>query len=438
MDITYPFDELTEKQVLNMAIYADNPLVVDTVMAMLSAESFHDITHRKMFDVMSELYADKKSFDTSVLQAKLGDKLNVIDYFDDLKGYDWRLQDKIKVLRDLQSRRDLIKLGETVIIKCTEELAPEPVISLIEDDILRIELNRIEKKYREMPEIVAQALEKFRDIKDGKKDKVISYTFGLADMPFELCPGRVYCVAGRPGHGKSTLASMIMKFISIKYDMAVLYISLEETEDMLGERLLLNQSGVPQVLHDTHWDEVERGAKELSSCKMILLTCPTLNISELKAKSRHFHHVKGCKAIAIDYLQLMDGYPHKAYRDNEVLRISDITRSLKSLALDLNVPIIAVSQLSRANETRAVKKPRLSDLRGSGSIEQDSDVVCFCYREECYTPGDLNTVGQIEIITAKHRNGKTGTHMYKFNGDTYRIIAVEKQENYVEKDDTPF
>jgi len=234
-------------------------------------------------------------------------------------------------------------------------------------------------------------------------------------------------IAGRPGMGKSSLALSIAHNAAKRFGQRVAIFSLEMSAEQVVQRLLAAETGIDSQrlrlgdIRDEEWPRLVQAIAILSDALIFIDDTPAISAMELRAKARRIHAEHGIDLLIVDYLQLMHG---DARSENRVQEISYISRSLKALARELNIPVVALSQLSRAVEQRQDKRPILSDLRESGSIEQDSDVVMFIYREEMYNP-DTEKQNIAEIIVAKHRNGPTGVVPLYFRKEVAQFTEVE-------------
>ena len=250
---------------------------------------------------------------------------------------------------------------------------------------------------------------------------------GYVDLDRRLAglqPSNLIVVGGRPGTGKTSLALGMAAHAAMNAGAKVLVFSLEMSERELGQRLLSAEARVDSTrlrngdLSSTDWNKLSQAVGRLASAPISIDDNPQLSVMELRAKARRHKSAHGLDLIIVDYLQLMAGRPGA---ENRTLEVSEVSRGLKLLARELDVPVVALSQLSRGLESRADKRPMLSDLRDSGGIEQDSDVVMFCYRDELYNR-DSPDRGTVELIVAKHRNGPTGTSRLSFL-DRYALFA---------------
>ena len=246
-----------------------------------------------------------------------------------------------------------------------------------------------------------------------------------------LHKGSMYTVAGRPGMGKSSLGLTIAHSAADKYGMRVAIFSLEMSKEELTNRLLSMSTSIDShrlqmgQLHEDEWPILMEAANELSQVPIYIDDTPGASVTAIRTKARRMHAEHGLDLIVIDYLQLMMGNSSKGKQaENRQQEITQISMAIKNLARELDIPIIALSQLSRAVEQRADKRPMLSDLRESGSIEQDSDVVMFIYREDYYDE-DTEKQNIADIIVAKHRHGSTGTVSLFFRKELTQFVNLE-------------
>jgi replicative DNA helicase len=225
-------------------------------------------------------------------------------------------------------------------------------------------------------------------------------------------------IAARPGMGKTALVLGMAKNIALKEKIPIAVFSLEMSKQQVAQRLMSAQSRIDlQRLRDgkireNEWTRLASAIEKLAECKIYIDDSAFLTVMDLRSRARMMASTYGIKLLVVDYLQLMQSTSN--YRGNKVLEITEISQNLKSIAKELNIPVVAVSQLSREVEKRDNKRPQLSDLRESGSIEQDADMVAFIYRDEYYDEQSIKK-GQAEILIAKHRNGPTGNIRLQFD-----------------------
>lgn len=409
-----------EQSVVGSMIMDKDAIV--TVMEMLSQEDFYHKQYGLLFQAMVELYNAGQPVDLVTLQNKLRsmnvppevsslefvrDLLTAIPTSANVKSY-------AQIVKDKGVLRRLIKITEEIENQCyadTGEL--EDILADTERNVFGLLQNRSGGDYVPIKEIVLNALEKI-ELASKTQGNVTGIPTGFVDLDYKMSglqPSDFILVAARPSMGKTAFVLNIAQYVAFHEDMATAVFSLEMSKEQLVNRLFSLESRVDaQVLRsgnlaDTDWEKLIEGAGVIGSSHLIIDDTPGISISELRSKCRKFKLEHDLKLIIIDYLQLMSGSGRPESRQQE---ISEISRSLKGLARELNVPVIALSQLSRAVEQRPDHRPMLSDLRESGAIEQDADVVMFIYRDDYYNKDtDLKNIA--EIIIAKQRNGPIGT-----------------------------
>ena len=409
-----------EQSVIGSMIMDKDAIV--TVMEMLSQEDFYHQQYGLLFQAMVELYNAGQPVDLVTLQNKLRsmnvpsevsslefirDLLTAIPTSANVKYY-------AQIVKDKAVLRRLIKITEEIENQCyadTGEL--EDILADTERNVFGLLQNRSGGDYVPVKEIVLNALEKI-ELASKTQGNVTGIPTGFVDLDYKMSglqPSDFILVAARPSMGKTAFVLNIAQYVAFHEDMATAVFSLEMSKEQLVNRLFSLESRVDaQVLRsgnlaDTDWEKLIEGAGVIGNSHLIIDDTPGISISELRSKCRKFKLEHDLKLIIIDYLQLMSGNGRSESRQQE---ISEISRSLKGLARELNVPVIALSQLSRAVEQRPDHRPMLSDLRESGAIEQDADVVMFIYRDDYYNKDtDLKNIA--EIIIAKQRNGPIGT-----------------------------
>ena len=409
-----------EQSVIGSMIMDKDAIV--TVMEMLSQEDFYHQQYGLLFQAMVELYNAGQPVDLVTLQNKLRsmnvpsevsslefirDLLTAIPTSANVKYY-------AQIVKDKAVLRRLIKITEEIENQCyadTGEL--EDILADTERNVFGLLQNRSGGDYVPIKEIVLNALEKI-ELASKTQGNVTGIPTGFVDLDYKMSglqPSDFILVAARPSMGKTAFVLNIAQYVAFHEDMATAVFSLEMSKEQLVNRLFSLESRVDaQVLRsgnlaDTDWEKLIEGAGVIGNSHLIIDDTPGISISELRSKCRKFKLEHDLKLIIIDYLQLMSGNGRSESRQQE---ISEISRSLKGLARELNVPVIALSQLSRAVEQRPDHRPMLSDLRESGAIEQDADVVMFIYRDDYYNKDtDLKNIAEISI--AKQRNGPIGT-----------------------------
>ena len=319
--------------------------------------------------------------------------------------------------------RDLISTSHEISKKALD--AGDSVGSILdeaEQSIFNLSEKKTSKIYEHIDPILNSTVKRIEEIA-ANPGSTIGIPSGLIDLDKLTAGfqnGDLIVLAGRPSMGKTALALTIARNAAIENNSAIAIFSLEMSSDQLGQRLLTSEAKVDNSLvrrgsTNIKWKNINIAAGKLSQAPLYIDDTPALSILDLKARARRLKRERNIELIIVDYLQLMQGPKNAENRQNE---ISQITQSLKALAKELNIPVIALSQLSRAVEQRTKKEPILSDLRESGAIEQDADVVIFLYRPAVYDKEDQELKGIAYLIVAKQRNGPTGRVTASFI-DTY-------------------
>ncbi len=410
-----------EQSVVGSMIMDKEAIVV--AFEMLLQEDFYYRQNGLLFQAMVELYNAGEPVDLVTLQDKLKsmnvpEEISSLEFVRDLittVPTSANVKSYAQIVKDKSVLRSLIKETEEIQNKCylgQEDL--EDILADTEKSIFHLLQNRGVRDYIPIKEIVLNALEKIEQA-SKTQGNVTGIPTGFVDLDYKtsgLQPSDFILIAARPSMGKTALVLNIAQYVAFHENMSTAVFSLEMSKEQLVNRLFSLESRVDaQILRsgnlsDSDWEKLIEGAGLIGNSNLIIDDTPGISISELRSKCRKYKLEQDLKLIIIDYLQLMSGNSKR--NDSRQQEISDISRSLKGLARELNVPIIALSQLSRAVEQRPDHRPMLSDLRESGAIEQDADVVMFIYRDDYYNKdSDMKNIAEINI--AKQRNGPIGT-----------------------------
>lgn len=397
----------------------------DAIMAaseILIAEDFYHKQYGILFEAMLELFEDGKPVDLVTLQNRLKEKnvppeISSLEYVRDLVTAvptSANIRHYANIVKEKALLRSLIRTTEEIENLAYAQKEPvEDILAETEKNIFQLLQNQGGGDYVPIKQVVINALDKIE--KAAKtQGNVTGIPTGFIDLDYKMSglqPSDLILVAARPSMGKTAFVLNIAQYVAFHEDDCTAIFSLEMSKEQLVNRLFALESRVDaQLLRsgnlaDSDWEKLIEGAGTIGKSKLIIDDTPGISISELRSKCRKYKLEHDLKLVIIDYLQLMTGSGRSDSRQQE---ISDISRSLKSLARELNVPVIALSQLSRAVEQRPEHRPMLSDLRESGAIEQDADVVMFIYRDDYYNK-DSDMKGIAEINIAKQRNGPIGT-----------------------------
>ena len=399
----------------------------DAVMVaseIITGEDFYQTAYGIIFDSVVDLFKAGKPADLITLQEKLKEKnvppeISSMEFVKDLlEGTQTSANVKYyaEIVRDKAILRRLIRINEDIANTCYLENQPlDEILEKTQKEVFELVEHGNSEEYVPIRQVVLNALDVIERA-SKTKGNVTGIPTGFIDLDYKLSGlqrSDLVLIAARPSMGKTAFVLNIAQHVAFRQNLAVAIFSLEMTKEQLVNRLFSLESHVDaQILRtgnlsDTDWEKLIEGAGTIGNSRMIIDDTSGISISEMRSKCRKYKLEIGLDLIIIDYLQLMSG---SGGRKNESRQqeISEISRSLKGLARELNVPVIALSQLSRAVEQRTDKRPMLSDLRESGAIEQDADVCMFIYRDDYYNP-DTEDKNIAEIIIAKQRNGPIGT-----------------------------
>ena len=426
-------EEALIKRVLPHSLEAEQSVVgamlmdkdaIMTAAEIVSREDFYQTAYGILFEAMVELFNEGKPVDLITLQERLNEKdvppeITRLEFARDLLTAvptSANVKYYAEIVMEKSMLRKLIKLNEEIENMCyLGRDSLEAVLETTEKRVFELVQKRNTGDYVPIKQVVLNALDKIE--KSSKtKGTVTGIPTGFIDLDYKtsgLQPSDLILVAARPSMGKTAFVLNIAQHVAFRSNKTVAIFSLEMSKEQLVNRLFSLESQVDAQLlrtgnlKDSDWEKLIEGAGVIGKSKMIIDDTPGISISELRSKCRKFKLEQGLDLIIIDYLQLMTGRVG-GRAESRQQEISDISRSLKGLARELNVPVIALSQLSRAVEQRPDHRPMMSDLRESGAIEQDADVVMFIYRDDYYNK-DTDMKNIAEIIIAKQRNGPIGT-----------------------------
>ncbi len=428
-----------------------NPDTVVELMVTLSEDKFYKPEHRRVFAAISALNKKNKPIDILTV----AEELKFQGHLDEIGGPSFlaNLTSKIgsaahadyyaKILVDKYIQRQMIGISYDALKKSYDD--SEPVDDLLQGvqqklfDLAQDNMSNKELKISDIIQNKLKSLEELQSNPDASAGLRSGYE-ALDEVTYGWHPSDLVIIAGRPGMGKTSFVTTMARNMAVNFGTPVAFFSLEQSAVQLVERLLIAESGLDSDKIKGHnkqmtqrdWEQLDDKIADLTNCNIYIDETPALSISDFRAKARRLVSA-GVKILVIDYLQLMTGSrDNKGNREQEV---AEISRSLKAVAKELNVPIIALAQLSRqaADNQGGQKKPQLTHLRESGAIEQDADIVIFVHRPEYYYDAKgLGIDGQIrglsEIIIAKHRNGETKDVYLKFNGSQMKFVDLDPEE----------
>ena len=424
-------EEALLKRVLPHSIEAEQSVIGSMIMdkeaivvasEILFGDDFYSKQYGVLFDAMVELNEEGRPVDLVTLQDKLKEKdvppeVSSLEFIRDLitaVPTSANIKYYANIVAEKATLRKLIKLNEEIANTCylgKESL--EVILEETEKKVFNLVQRRNTGEFVPIRQVVMNAMEKI-ETASKNKGAVTGIATGFIDLDYRTAgmqPSDLILVAARPSMGKTAFVLNIAQHVAFKLNETVAIFSLEMSKEQLVNRLFSLESHVDSQhirtgqLSDAEWENLIESAGVIGKSNLIIDDTPGISIADLRSKCRKFKLEHNLRMIIIDYLQLMSGSGRSDSRQQE---ISDISRSLKALARELSVPVIALSQLSRAVEQRPDHRPMLSDLRESGAIEQDADVVMFIYRDDYYNK-DTELKNVAEIIIAKQRNGSIGT-----------------------------
>ncbi len=416
-----PSNEDSERAILG-AILLDNTLITQAV-EQLKPGDFYSPLNRRIFAAMIALFEASKSIDPILIgeEIKKEGSLEAIGgvstitnltyglpHFTDLTGY-------IDVVRDKSMMRNLIRTCNQITSEALEEEDDaRNILDHAEQMIFALAERRAAEGFSHIQPVAEKVLAKVEEYSRRESHALTGLATGfreLDEMTSGLQPSDLIIIAARPSMGKTALCLTIAQNAAIDEKAVVGFFSLEMSKEQLVMRMMASEAKVDAarfrrgILSRDEWERLARAIGTLADARLFIDDTPGISVLEMRAKARRLAaEQKRLDLIVVDYLQLMGG----GRAESRQQEVSQISRELKGLAKELNVPVIALSQLSRAPEARNPPKPMMSDLRESGSIEQDADVVAFIYREDYYKPSDENA-GMAELLISKQRNGPTGT-----------------------------
>lgn len=443
-------DEALLKRVLPHSVEAEQSVIGAMLMdreaviaasEIIIADDFYQHQYGVMFESMVELFNEGKPVDLVTLQDRLKEKdvppevsslefvreiITTVPTSANIKSY-------ANIVREKAVLRRLIRVNEEIANTCyVGKEKVEDILSYTEKAIFDLLQSRTGGDFVPIRQVALNVLEKI-EAASKSGGTVTGIPTGFIDLDYKtsgMQPSDFVLIAARPSMGKTAFVLNLVDYVAVRKGLPCMIFSLEMSKEQLVNRMLSMESNVDSQklrtgsLTDADWDAVVEGIGIIGNSKLIIDDTPGISISELRSKCRKMKLEYGLSMIIIDYLQLMSGSGRSG--DNRQQEISEISRSLKALAREMNAPVIALSQLSRACETRQDHRPMLSDLRESGAIEQDADVVMFLYRDDYYNK-DTDRPNVAEVIIAKQRNGPIGTVELLWRPEFTKFVNMAKQ-----------
>lgn len=443
-------DEALIKRVLPHSVEAEQSVVGSMLMdrdaiisasEILTGSDFYQHQYGVMFESITELFNEGKPVDLVTLQNRLKEKdvppevsslefvrdiLTTVPTYVNIKSY-------ANIVREKAVLRRLIKVNEEIANTCyagKDKL--EDILSHTEKAVFDLLQSRSSGELVPIRQVALNVLEKI-EAASKNHGTITGVPTGFIDLDYRTSgfqPSDFVLIAARPSMGKTAFVLNVVEHVAVKKGIPCMIFSLEMSKEQLVNRMLSMESNVDSQklrtgsLTDSDWDAVVEGVGVIGNSKLIIDDTPGISITELRSKCRKVKLEHGLGLVVIDYLQLMSGKGKGG--DNRQQEISEISRSLKALAREMDAPVVTLSQLSRACETRPDHRPMLSDLRESGAIEQDADVVMFLYRDDYYNK-DTDMPNIAEVIIAKQRNGPIGTINLMWRPELTKFANLAKQ-----------
>ena len=441
MDVRIPPHNLdAEKAVLGALLTngSNSGAVVDTVTSILKSEDFYRDAHRIIYDAILEIVHANKTADFITVGEELDrrkrlDAVGGLAYITSLanESVSYNVEEHAKIISEKAQLRRLIDAGNKIVgMTYAGEDEPTAILNKAEQMVLDVSgQTQSESSFAPIGEVVLSNLDKLNALQqhDGAITGVPT-GFKDVDHVFNgLQKSDLILVAARPAMGKTAFTLNIAQNVTMLYDKTVAFFSLEMGKEQLVGRILSSVAGVSSEklrranMDPADWEKVIAAADRMSKSKLFIDDTPGLTVQDMRSKLRRLKVEHGLDLVIVDYIQLMQGRNGGKGSENRQQEVSEISRNLKLIAREFNVPLIALSQLSRSVESRPDKRPVLSDLRESGSLEQDADIVIFLYRDKYYD--ENSEMGdKAEVLIRKHRNGAVGSVKLLFIGELTRFL----------------
>lgn len=415
----------------------------DAILAaseIITSDDFYEQQYGILFDTMLELFNEGKPVDLVTLQERLREKdvpaqICSLEFIRDLVTSvptSANVRYYAQIVKEKAVLRRLIKVTEETANDCyLDKEKLDVILEKTEKQIFNIVQTRGSKEFTDIKDVVLRTIDSI-EAASKNQGSVTGLATGFYDLDYKMAglqPSDLILIAARPSMGKTAFVLNIAEYVALKSNVTTVVFSLEMSQDQLVKRILSMNSKVDSQsirtgsLSGEDWQDLMESARIVGNSNLVIDDTSAITVTELRSKCRKLKLEKNLGLVIIDYLQLMSGSSKRA--ESRQQEISEISRSLKSLAREINVPVVALSQLSRAVEQRPDKRPMLSDLRESGAIEQDADVVMFIYRDDYYNH-DTEEPGVSEIIIGKQRNGPVGTVKLGWQAQFTKFTNLER------------
>lgn len=426
------------------ALLIDGDAIVKVADAV-APDDFYEERHKRIYEAAKKLYEKHSPIDVLTLanQLRADGTLSIAggsSYLTELTNFvptASHVSQYADIVAQKGVRRRMIKASHDISsLSYDEAITVKELIENAEARLFEVSQNQIKQDITSLEDILSDSFERLDDLHKDK-GKIRGVPTGFRDLDSMLAGlqrSDLFILAARPSMGKTAFSLNIAHNVAVDGELPVLLFSLEMSKEQLVDRMLAVESGVDAWalrtgnLSDSDFEKIAQAMGSLSEAQIFIDDTPGITVSDLRTKARREAHQRPLGLIIVDYLQLMSGGARYGGDGNRVQEISEISRGLKQVARELNVPVMALSQLSRSVESRSPQIPQLADLRESGSIEQDADVVAFLYREDYYDP-DTERKNITDVFIKKHRNGPTGAVELYFDRHKQRFTSLEKRRS---------
>lgn len=435
----------TEAEASLLGALLIDPEAIVKIADLVHADDFYDERNKRIFEAVLQLYEKHSPIDVLTLSDQLKgtgflDMVGGPSYLTELTNFvptAAHAEQYAQIVAQKALRRRLIKASQDIVgLGFDEGRNLQELIEEAESRLFEVSQRHVKQDITSLETILAESFDRLDELHKDK-GKIRGVPTGFKDLDNILAGlqrSDLFILAARPSMGKTALALNLAHNIALKANEAVLMFSLEMSKEQLVDRMLAMESGVDAWalrtgnLTDADFEKIGHAMGSLSEAQIYIDDTPGITVSDLRTKARREAHQHPLGLIIVDYLQLMSGGAKFGGDGNRVQEISEISRGLKGIARELNVPLIALSQLSRSVESRSPQIPQLADLRESGSIEQDADVVAFIYREDYYNP-ETDRRNITDILIKKHRNGPTGGVELYFDKEKQRFRSLDTRRS---------
>ncbi len=426
------------------AVLIDSDAIVK-IADIVDGDDFYEEKNKRIYEAILQLYEKHSPIDVLTLS----DQLKATGFLDIIGGSAYlteltnfvptasHVEQYAEIVAQKALRRRLIKASQEIVGMGYDEARNlQQLIEEAESRLFEVSQRHIKQDVTSLETILTESFDRLDEL-HRDKGKIRGVPTGFKDLDAILAglqKSDLFILAARPSMGKTALALNLAHNVAVKADQSVLLFSLEMSKEQLVDRMLAMESGVDAWalrtgnLTDADFEKIGQAMGTLSEAQIFIDDSPGITVSDLRTKARREAHLRPLGLIVVDYLQLMSGGAKFGGEGNRVQEISEISRGLKGIARELNVPLVALSQLSRSVESRSPQIPQLADLRESGSIEQDADVVAFIYREDYYNP-DTDRRNITDIFIKKHRNGPTGAVELFFDKEKQRFRSLDSRHS---------